>query len=277
MKEITFEYRHGSKTKCHTVRIPSSLSEATPRQFLTLLAFSQGRVSEEEFMKLFFGVTEDILAKLDPWQLYVITEQLRDLWKLEQCDHFILNSIDVKPLKEEGRKSRIGSWHLEAPVPQLKGMSFQQFMTVDQFYQWYAYSGKPDYLFAMVAALYLPVSALDGPLDFFSYDHGLMTETLAQNGDRWILDGIAFNWVLIRAWLSSAYPHLFPAAAGESSDGSGAARNRAGQKPRPASWLAIFDTLVGDDLTRLETYKTLPCMDVIRILNKRIKEQQKAK
>lgn len=270
MKEITFEYRHHFKTKRQTVQIPDSLSEATPRQFLTLLAFSLGQINEEEFMKLFFEMTEEILSKIDAWQLWCLTDQLRNLWQVEKCDHFLLDHFDVKPLIEEGKKSRIGSWHLEAPAVQLKGMSFQQFMTVDQFYQWYAYSGKPDYLFAMVAAIYLPADT-----DFFTTDHGLMTETLKENGDRWILDGICLNWTFIREWLSESYPHIFPSNTPEATaPGASASVQR---KQRPGSWLNIFDTLVGDDLTRLETYKTLPCMDVIRILNKRIKEQQKAK
>lgn len=264
MKEITFEYRHNWRKKTQTVNIPSSLSEASTRQFLVLLAFSQGRITEEQFFQMFFEVTEKVLAQLDPYQLYVIAEELRGLWEITQCDHLIIGELTVKPLKEEDRRSR-GAWHLQAPAAQLKGMSFQQFMTVDQYYQWYAYTGKPDYLAAMVAALYLPEGA-----DFFTHDHALMAETLMANGDRWQMEGIAFNWVLIRVWLSSAYPHLFPAADPTAEQSP----TRAG-KPRPGSWLNIFDTLVGDDLTRIETYRTLPCMDVIRILNRRIKEQKK--
>ena len=115
MKEITFEYRDSFKTKRQTVNIPSTLSEASTRQFLVLLAFSQGRITEEQFFQMFFGVTEKVLAQLDPYQLYVIAEQLRGLWDITQCDHLLIGELTVKPLKEEVRRSRIGNWHLLPP------------------------------------------------------------------------------------------------------------------------------------------------------------------
>jgi len=268
MKEITFEYRQNWRKKTQTVNIPSSLSEASTRQFLVLLAFSQGRITEEQFFQMFFEVTEKVLAQLDPYQLYVIAEQLRGLWDITQCDHLIIGELTVAPLKEEGRKSRIGKWKLVAPGRQLKGMSFQQFMTVDQFYQWYIYTGKQTYLMAMVAALYIEKGK-----EFQDTDIGSVSQRLEDSPHRWLCEGLAFNWSMIRAWLSSAYPHLFPTA-DPATPRSGEARTRA-VKSRPGSWLNIFDNLVGDDLTRIETYRTLPCMDVIRIINRRIKEQKK--
>lgn len=262
MKTIRFEFRDHGSVKYHTAHIPESLSEATGQQFTALLALSQGRIAEEQFFINFFGIPEVLLPRLDLWQLYVLTDQLRDIWRVDKIDHFPIPEILIPRNKEQRMKAMC----LMAPAAQLKGMTFQQFMTVDQFYQWYAYTGKVQYALSMVAALYLEKGKTFAELDL-----SRVTQRLEQEyPDRWMIEGLAFNWGMIRTWLSDAYPNLFPTAAPE----SGEARTRTGQKQRPGSWLNIFDTLVGDDLTRIETYKNLPCMDVIRILNKRIKQQK---
>ncbi len=261
MKTIRFEYRERGSVKFVTAQIPERLSEANGQQFTTLLALSQGRIAEEPFFINFFGIPEKLLPRLDLWQLYVLTDQLRDIWKVEKIDHFPIEEICI-PASAKTKMLR-----LHAPAAQLKGMTFQQFMTVDQFYQWYIYTGKQQYLISMVAALYLEEGKT-----FAELDAGRVTQRLEEYPDRWLLEGLAFNWSMIRAWLSDAYSHLFPSNQEEGEEQKKAARP---VKQRPGSWLNIFDTLVGDDLTRIDTYKELPCMDVIRILNKRIKAQKK--
>jgi len=261
MKTIRFEFREHGRVKFHTAHIPETLSEATGQQFTALLALSQGRIAEEQFFLNFFGIPEKMLPLLDLWQLYVLTDQLRDIWKMDKIDHFPISEILIPWNKEKQTKAL----RLMAPDAQLKGMTFQQFMTVDQFYQWYVYTGKVQYVLSMVAALYLEK---DKP--FAELDIQRVTTRLEDYPDRWVLEGIAFNWGMIRTWLSGAYPHLFPAAEPQENNGT----QPRPIKQRPGSWLNIFDTLVGDDLTRIETYKELPCMDVIRILDKRIKQQK---
>ncbi len=247
MREVTFEYLHRGKRQTKTVNIPSTMSEASPEQFLALVSFSMGAIDEELFFKTFFYIDSKILSMLDPWQVYVIGQQLRDLWKLDKVDHFFLDSMDL-----HGQR-------LIAPAKQLKGMSFQQFMTIDQFFQWYLYTERASYEAAMVAAAYIPEGK-----DFFHYDHAALTEDLLTNGNPCIIKGVLMNWSMIRGWLSSAYPKLFPEAM------SGTDDSVPHKKQRPGSWLDIFDKLVGDDLTRIELYPKIPCMDVIRILNKRL-------
>lgn len=261
MKTIRLEYREHGSVRYITSQIPESLSEATGQQFTALLALSQGRIAEEPFFINFFGIPEKLLSRLDMWQMYVLTEQLREIWKADKMDHFPIEDIIVK---KEGKAKKL---RLVAPQSQLKGMTFQQFMTVDQLYQWYIYTGKVQYLMAMVAALYIEEGQ-----EFRKTDIGAVVERLEKSEHRWLCEGIAFNWSMVRAWLSDAYGSLFPAAIE-----GGEQKTVKAVKQRPGSWLNIFDTLVGDDLTRIDTYKELPCMDVIRILNKRIKEQKSPK
>ena len=230
MKTVRFEYKERGSVKYITSQIPERLSEATGQQFTALLALAQGRIAEEPFFLSFFGIPEKVLHRLDLWQLYVLTEQLRDIWKAEKIDHFPIEVVIVPWNKEEKNKNMC----LQAPGKQLKGMSFQQFMTVDQFYQWYVYTGKQQYLMAMVAALYIEKGK-----DFKDTDISYVSQRLEESPHRWLCEGLAFNWSMIRAWLSEAYTHLFPS---QQEDGE---QKKAAPtvKQRPGSWLNIFDTL----------------------------------
>ena len=293
MKTIRFEYQEHGRVKFVTAPVPDTLSEASGQQFTALLALSQGRIAEEQFFIHFFGIPDELLPRLDMWQLYVLTEQVRDLWKVDKMDHFPIGEIVIpgghlgtpsaKPTGAVAGSGGLGTpsakptgavagsgngLRLVAPAAQLKGMTFQQFMTVDQFYQWYVYTGKAQYLLSMVAALYLEEGK-----PFAGLDIQRVTSLLDAYPDRWLLEGLAFNWGMIRTWLSGAYPHLFPSSPVGETEGH-TANSGSVKKPRPGSWLNIFDALVGDDLTRIETYKELSCMDVIRILDKRIKQQK---
>ena len=327
MKTIRFEYQEHGRVKFVTAPVPDTLSEASGQQFTALLALSQGRIAEEQFFIHFFGIPDELLPRLDMWQLYVLTEQVRDLWKVDKMDHIPIGEIVIpgghlgtpsakptgavagsghlgtpsaKPTGAVAGSGNLGTpsakptgavagsgglgtpsakptgavagsgngLRLVAPAAQLKGMTFQQFMTVDQFYQWYVYTGKAQYLLSMVAALYLEEGK-----PFAGLDIQRVTSLLDAYPDRWLLEGLAFNWGMIRTWLSGAYPHLFPSSPVGETEGH-TANSGSVKKPRPGSWLNIFDALVGDDLTRIETYKELSCMDVIRILDKRIKQQK---
>lgn len=257
MREVTFEYRHWGMKKVLRKKMPQTLAETDENQLTALLAFSQGSISEVMFFKTFLGINDDILARLDPWQLYVLAEEIGSLWKLQATDSFFLDAINLKATKEQPAMA------LQAPATKLKGMSFQQFMTVDQFWQWYIYTEREEYLYAMVAALYLPPGKT-----FFTTDNVSMAHELQERTERWLMDGIALNWTLIREWLSDIYPFLFPKAPNE---------GEKKQKERPGSWLMIFDALVGDDFTRIDSYKQLEAMDVIRLVNRRIKAQKQIK
>lgn len=257
MRDITFEYRHWGLKKVLRSKIPQTLEEADERQFAALIAYSQGAMNEAEFFKMFLGVNDDILARLDPWQLYVLAENISSMWKLQATDRFFLDTLCLQATQKET------AMVLQAPAAKLKGMPFQQFMTVDQFWQWYVYTERTEYLYAMAAALYLPQGKT-----FFETDNSSVAQQLQERTERWKLDGIALNWTLIREWLSDIYPFLFPKAPSE---------GEKKQKQRPGSWLTIFDALVGDDFARIDSYKQLETMDVIRLVNRRIKAQQKIK
>ena len=288
--------------RSHTVTIPESYEEMTPSQFIAVVALSKQLITEEAFFCRFLGIKPSILAQLDPWHLYTITSQLDFLKKIKQgTSRFLIPSLPLFP-KVSPSVFSVGSllrklWFclrqlslsfsvsggsafaLLAPTDKLQSMTFQHFITVDTFFSWYLYTNRDIYLRQFVAALYMQPHE-----DFQNHDIALTSKLIFQGRPREkeLCETIACNWALIREWLSASYPFLFPAFSVSGGSASAPSSPQASAQPmpkkqRPGSWLEIFDSLVGDDLTRILSYQTLPAIDVIRIINRKIKEQKNKK
>ena len=293
--------------RSHTVTIPESYEDMTPSQFIAVVALSKQLITEEAFFCRFLSIKPSILAQLDPWHLYSITSQLDFLKKIKQgTSRILIPSLPVFPKVSPsvfhvsgGSASAIlrklwfclrqlsfpfsvsggSAFALLAPTDKLQSMTFQHFMTVDTFFSWYLYTGRDIYLRQFVAALYMQPHE-----DFQSHDIERTSKLIFQGRPREkeLCEAISCNWALIREWLSASYPFLFPAFSVSGGSASAPFSPQASAEPmpkkqRPGSWLEIFDSLVGDDLTRILSYQTLPAIDVIRIINRKIKEQKTKK
>lgn len=255
MRQIELRYKHFGMKRVIKRTLPSSYAEMTPAQFLATVRLTKGWIDEREFFLQFFGLTDKLLAKIDTFLLYRLTETLGFLKQIKAaCTGFYCQELP-------------GS--LLSPNEKLSGMSFQQFMTVDTFFSWYLITDKEQYLDSFIAALYLKQNE-----SYFS-DSGLTVLDISSRVAEVhhipmdLKYAILVNWVLIKSWLSSAYPFLFPDKEPEA--------NAKGDKikAKPADWLALFDSWVGDNVASIEAYRKLSCMDAIRLLNRKIKEANK--
>ena len=249
MRQVEFRYKKWGVKRVIKRTIPTSYAEMSPAQFLATVRLTKGWIDEREFFLQFFDLTDDLLAKLDTFLLYRLTETLGFLKQIKgACTGFYCEELNGKLL---------------APQEKLRGMSFQQFMTVDTFFSWFLVTEKEQYLDRFIASLYLKSNE-----DFTKLK--LEERLPAVNQIHMDLKySIVVNWVLIKSWLSSAYPFLFPE--GEASDNSQGDK----VKSKPVNWLAIFDAWVGDNVPSIDAYRTLHCMDAIRLLNRKIKESKK--
>ncbi|KAA6324913.1 hypothetical protein EZS27_025814 [termite gut metagenome] len=94
--------------------------------------------------------------------------------------------------------------------------------------------------------------------------------------DKEIKFALFLNFILIKRWLGTAYPHLFPQA--EEEKESGIKKNKKGKQEKPlkaTDWLEIFDPFVGDNIPQMEKYQVMPVMDAFRILNRKIRDAKK--
>lgn len=254
MKTIELKYKRLIGWKVIKATVPSSYAEMTPTQFLATIRLSKGWIDEMSFFVQFFGIPEKLVTRIDAFSLYKMTETL-DCLKTDNSAYFGFYQHSLPGM-------------LLAPENKLRGMCFQQFMTVDTFFSWYVTTEREEYLDRFVGALYLKEDETYIPgegtllvLDARIPAIAKLTFDLKYS--------ILINWVLIKSWLSNSYVHLFPA--GEVSDNS----NGDKVKGKPVDWLALFDSFVGDNIADINAYKALPCMDAFRLLNRRIKEAKK--
>ena len=255
MRQVEFQYKKWGVKRVIKRTIPNNYAEMTPAQFLATVRLSKGWIDEREFFLQFFGLTDKLLAKIDAFSLYRLTDTLGFLKQIKSaCYNFYCEELPGKLL---------------APQEKLRGMSFQQFMTVDTYFSWFLVTEKELYLDSFIAALYLKQG------ESYSKEEGMTVldmDARIPEVHQIPMDlkySIIVNWVLIKSWLSSAYPFLFP-------EGETAANSKGDKvKSKPVDWLGLFDAWVGDNVASIEGYRKLSCMDAIRMLNRKIKEAKK--
>ena len=140
-----------------------------------------------------------------------------------------------------------GKKHSSCPLNMLRNTTFKQFMLIDTLFSAYLASKSDDTLQQFIDAIYCYDSA----------------ESV--NCDKATKMAVLFNWMFIKNMLSARFPLLFP-------EGSGEEKNEGVVK-----WLDIFDNFVGDDVAHMYDYERMLAMDVMRIMNKRIKDYNSRK
>lgn len=261
MRTIGIQQRRWWGTSGHTSTVPSSFSEMTPDVFLAWVAWNL-RPSEHrqlEFLRRFWGLSGSELARLDSFQTYTLAGTCDFLNRTDaEVDRFLIPSLP-------GPGHFTFSPRLTAPADRLEGVSLQQYMTVDTFFAYFAATKDEQYLNRMVAALYLL------PDESFFPD-GKHTRPLKLAERERYVSGLPYvrryaifvNWSFIRTWLTRMFPSMFSRSAPEG-------------KPTPPDWLALFDAFVGEHVSEMPSYQSMPCMDAFRIINRKIKESRKQK
>lgn len=255
MRNVEIKYKKWYGWRSVKLLIPSTYSEMSPVQFLASIRLSKEWIDEVTFFIQFFGINKKLLHKLDSYSLY----------KLAELMDFLRDTRS--PYQDFYLKSLPGKLH--APQAKLRGVCFQQFMTADTFFSWYASTDKVEYLDRFVASLYLKDNEAYIPE---KGEKALDLEERVKAVSKLPFDlkySILINWALVKSWLGRSFIHLFPQAE--------PVANSQGDKVKsnPANWLSIFDQFVGDNIADIQSYKALPCMDAFRLLNKRIKEAKK--
>jgi hypothetical protein len=152
-----------------------------------------------------------------------------------------------------------------APLPKLKKMSLGQFIFADTHFGNWHEKQEPAEAALFLASLYLPENQK------FSED---ITEKNAKAFSRATtetIEAVAINYRLIKEWLSNAYPLVF--LADEPSAG-----NNETSKPRDQNaWIKIFESMVGDDIINQDRWADMPIHNVLRYMNRKIKENMKRK
>ncbi|MGV8828253.1 MAG: hypothetical protein ACWA6U_08015 [Breznakibacter sp.] len=246
MKNITIVYpvwfglRHKKLNATH----PDQWEELTAEQLVALVQLMNGTVDEESLMSLMLGLPKRVVRRLDPFQRYKLGELLDFLSSRAPINRFILKFANG----------------LEAPADGLDDVGFGEFIHIDTFYMDYLESQKPEHRLKLVSCLY--VMHKDGKRPDFT---GRIDTLRSRHISDIEQEAIVLNYGLIRTWLSKAYPEVFP----EPKEGS------ENKRAKLNGWLEVFDSLVGDDIVNAERYALKPCMEILRYMNRKIKENRK--
>lgn len=236
------------KGKKYSSSVPSGWEDMTDKCFLCLIELSEdGNMSN---YARYFGLPQDALSKIDVYTIYCLGSLIPTLNSDTSLSRFIIPEISSISSKSK----------FLSPAEELYGMTFQQFITVDTYYSWYQQTKNDEFLLYMAMCTYMK----DGE-NFEEIDESLRLKEWT-SVPKIYLKALLLNWMMIKNWLCKCYPQLFPKGAAEDKPANGKIKMF-------NAWSEIMDALVADDLTRLESYKRLACMDVLRILNRRIKEQ----
>lgn len=228
------------------VDIPESWREMSEKQFIAACSLADGKVEEYEFYSQYFGIPADGVDALSLYDFYMLNSLMNFM-----REPAMLNSFKI---------ARVADFI--APLPALASMDFEQFMMVDTFFNWYVQTENDAYLNRMCAALYLMRGEKVSDLNM---SDRAKTWELVNTPVKY---AIMVNWSMVRMWVANAYPYLFPSGDSE------APRVKNKNPKLSSTWLDIFDALVEDDLSKIASYKRLHCLDVIRIVNRKIKNQR---
>ena len=238
------ELKVGKKSFC--VDIPENWDELNAEQLGAIADITFSKDSDSlDFIRRYFNIPLYVVNRLDVVQLYTLNSLMGFIREPKAMNHFIVKTIRLNACGTDS-----GYIDVTAPDDKLAGVSFGRFMLIDTYYNWYMATRKREYAVMLFDAIYKDVPG-HIQLDKAPY-----------------VNAALLQWSMIRLWLADTYKFLFP----EDED----------DKPKPKTaapvisntWIEIFDTLVEDDLTRIKSYKELPCMDVLRVINRRIRDNR---
>jgi len=255
MRELKFK----AKGKEHAYQVPVHYSEMNEHQFRAAILKMMNFAERGTFWESFAGIPPHFSGSLPAWVLFEMDKILEFIPKLdESLDYFIIPRL---PMVGTLRRSSF-----YAPAKMLAGMSLQQFMAADNFFGFYTVTQRETFIDRLVASLYLM------PHETFVIEDKKDRLVPLEKREAYIHKhvpvevrfGVFVNWIFIKNWLTSLYPHLFQ-------------RGENDGKPKASDWLPLFDSFVGDNIPFIKEYQRMPCMDAFRIIDGKIKQQNERK
>lgn len=254
MNHITLVYPRFFKwfPKSVSASHPSRWEELTADQFLAISNVKPGKRQEEKIIHIMTGLPRRAVRKLDVFHRYRLAQLLSFLSNPEPVNKFIFQRVD----------------DLLAPKERLKGVTFEAFIHADTYFLDWHESQDDEYLNKMIAVFYRPEkNKKQLPFDADTVED--RAKRIA-SWDKKTRDCIALNYGMLRQWLCKSYPCVFP----ESSDGSEDKKKRK-KKPAGSGWIGVYDSLVGDDIINSDAYAKKPLHEVLRYMNRKLKEGAK--
>lgn len=251
MKSLMLSYKHwGFIKKNYKGELPENWDDLNATQLTAVAEMYMHQSSQLNALAKLICIPETILKKIPDIDLLAILDQLTFMTDFRPRNCFIIQNVNS----------------LTAPRHKLDGMSWEQFIYVDSYYEDFVGRMNVEGLNIFVAHLYLRKNE--------AFDHSLLKERATQNIITKIpyatKYAIAINYRLIREWLGVVYGTVFQKKQ-ENNTPEIAPKN-------PVNvWIKIHQAIVGDNLADYEKYAKLPLHVVLRYLTEKIKENARKK
>jgi len=228
--------------------IPGSWMDVNAVQLIAIAEHYLGKCNEFKLLAALCGIKERVIRKMPEFFMVKLAEEFEWIKDFKPSNSFILKKVK----------------HLQAPKSKLEAMTFGQFIFVDTFYNDWCQDEKAETLNKFVACLYLPKHYT------FSEKYIEVNAAAVAKIDERVKYAITLNYRLVKEWLTERYPMVFEKP---DNDPTKKKRNKTGKAGN--GWVSIFESIVGDDITRADDYARVPVHSVMRFLTKKIKENAK--
>lgn len=237
MIPVTLEYKPFGifPSRRKTVQLPTRWKEVSASHLIAIANRTNGDITAPDVLHLFLGIGKRLARRLDEYQGFSISQYVKFIESVEIHDSFIIPSV-------KGYK---------APPEKLKDVVFAAFMFGDTYFQNYLLKGEEEDLNKFIACYYHKGSFREDLID--------RTAEKISQAELNVRKAIALNYILIREWLAKAYSYVFR-------------KDESKKNKKDNGWLAVFDAVVGDDISNQEKYANQSMHQVLRFLNRKTKE-----
>ena len=260
MKKITviyYPYKWLNWKRVATGSHPEGWHEITPAQLIAIVTTYKGEISDVNFLHVMTGIKKRILRKLTSYHHYKLIELMDFINDLKPFNSFIIKTLNIQERS------------FFAPKPNLKNMTFGQFIFIDSFFENYQTSGDKSDMDSFLAALYLP------PDEKFRETILEKNSSVMAKVDTLTREAIWINYLLIKEWLTQSYPLLFYKQEEEKDQQKDIPKKK--KQHDSMAWVKILESIVGDDIINHDRYAQVPLHNMLRFMTSKLKENMKRK
>ena len=199
--------------------LKTTIADLTTNQYLAFLNYIHGNISDRKLIAVIYD--------LNPMLAAIITR--RKFWRY-QLITLMETFTDIQVPVNKIMIRQIPNINIICQHDKLKGISFMQFMFIDTMFSQYIQSRSEDHLLPFIASLYM---MQDEEFETLNMEDRIKVLSKTKI-DPILYEGILLNYMMLKKWLSNAYPFMF-----SSSEATGTSEPKKQQR-----WLDIFDSFV---------------------------------
>lgn len=250
MKKIEVSYKKaGLFNRHHTGYIPESWDEITDVQLIAIAELYLHERTQLQAVVVLMDLPLRVVKKFSQVELYHILQELAFITDYRPRNCFIISNIRG----------------LMAPRHKLDGITFAQFIFIENYFEQNLGQVSEESLNLFVAHLYLRQNE--------AFDHSICTARASQRIITTIplqtRIAVLINYRLIRQWLSNVYPVIF-----SNTDTKTVVTSR---KNPSNQWIKVYESIVGEDLIHHDEYGKQQLHVVLKYITRKIKENARTK